>query len=131
MTFLLLNTVEATLGIFLAPLVIIGWARVLRLDGPSARRHLLMAVIGFALAALCRMGWWDALRVTLGYFDLWGFVLPKRGALDGLINCWISGVTIGAELLALSALHRTIPEAERHRYTWLTAPWYPPRRRRP
>lgn len=65
--------------------------------------------------------------IRMAYWDLWrSYQTGGLQSLDGtLINSGMNMIASVAALAGLMALFYSIPDDERHKYNWFTAPFYP------
>ena len=113
------NEVTAVIAVVLWMLVTRGFAPHMRMSGHDAGSLMRTCIVLTSAVVWWRLLYWDIARVLLG-----GGVQSASGqAVNTFFNCWAAG----AAVLALGALHRSLPPEARKHYNWLTAPFYPGR----
>ena len=126
MTFLIYaSNITALIAAALMLLVARGFAPYISIGARDPASLMRLSIVLVSGTILTRMLWWDAIRRVLGRL---GAMPEVQWTLPGMAaNTVFNSMTILAALCALAALHRSLPDDERHRYNWFTAPWYPRR----
>lgn len=120
-----LNEFTAAIAVALLLLCFRGfWPHMLRMwRMEAAKDRALGAIIAMILIVdvkgVARMVYWDVWRSAAGH---------GVQSLDGtLVNSGLNILAALAGVAGLAALFYSIPDADRSRYTWITAPFYPGR----
>jgi hypothetical protein len=117
------NALTAGVAFVLMLLVARGFGPYLRFRGAEPPDLMRLALVLVAAKTLLRMAYWDLVRPLLGWLEIMApYAMTLRGQV---INTGLNMIAIAAALAALAALHRSLPEADRRQYNWLTAPFYP------
>lgn len=121
----LLNIVTALVAMVLMLLVTIGFAPHLRFTGSDKTARMGLFVALTSGLVWVRLLWWSLLRPLVGLTDVMPSVnfSHSTNAINIGFNAW----AIWAALVGLSALYRSIPTKDRHKFNWLNAPFYPRR----
>lgn len=119
------NEISALVALAIMALVTRGYAPLLRFPWRSYDYASLMAcfIAGIGAVICARLGWWDVLRPILGHYGY--LTVVNMSPIGQVVNTVFNVLTSLCGLIALGALHRSLPDEDRQKYNWFTAPFYP------
>lgn len=120
-----LNEASALIALAMMALVARGFGTHLTLRGHSPVNYLMQGIFIGSIGIGARIALYDFIRPVMRGLDI--LTGPGMGIEVQLYNAGFNAIFALAAWRILVALHASLPEHERGRYNWLTAPFYPRR----